>query len=131
MRREGLVERAVERVDRRDGARALGGQHEHLVAGAQHAAGDLPGVAAVVALAVADDVLDREAQLGQVAVGRDLDRLEVLEQRRPPYHGIASERSTTLSPCSALIGMKAMSCTASCERKAQKSRTTASKASSE
>src|SRR4051812_33225579 len=77
--RDSRVQRAIERVDRGDRARALGGEHEDLVAGAQHAAGDLPRVAAVVALAVADDVLDGEAQLGQVAVGLHLDRLEVLE----------------------------------------------------
>ncbi len=83
----GLVQRSVERVDPRDPRDLLGGQHEHLLAGTQHAAGDLARVPAVVGLVVADDPLDREARPLEVAVVGDLHRLEVAEQRRPRVPG--------------------------------------------
>jgi hypothetical protein len=52
-----------------------------------------------------DHVLHREAHVDQVAVARDVDVLEVVQQRRALYQGMFSERSTTLSPLSAEIGM--------------------------
>jgi hypothetical protein len=58
----------------------------------------------------ADDPLDGEAHVDEVAVAGDVHVLEVVQQRQlPPYHGMCSLRSTTLSPCSAEIGMKVMS----------------------
>ena len=56
-----------------------------LVAGREHAAGHLARVAAVVGAlgrVRADDPLDREARVVEVAVGGDLDVLEVVQQRR-------------------------------------------------
>ena len=53
--------------------------------GSQHPGGDLAGVAAVVAVLGglgADHVLHREAHVDQVAVAREVHRLEVVEQRR-------------------------------------------------
>ena len=61
------------------------GQHDHLVARAEHARGDLARVAAVVVQLVrhrARDPLDREARVLEVAVGRHVHVLEVVEQRR-------------------------------------------------
>ena len=49
---------------------------------------------------------------------------------RRAYHGIAAERSTTLSPCSADTGMKLTPCRPSREHQSITSRTTASKRSS-
>ena len=68
-----------------------------------------PRVAAVVVVLVRhrpDHPLHGEAPAVEVAVGGDLDRLEVLEQRRPvvPRH-LRRSASTTLSPCSAEIGI--------------------------
>ena len=75
--------------------------------GRQRAAGELARVHALVVAAAAR--ADRSTAPGsrsasRVAVGADLDRLEVLEQRRPVVPGRGSERSTTLSPCSARSG---------------------------
>ena len=66
-------------------------QHDDVVARAPDAARDLAGVAAVVVVLVRhrpDHPLHREAAQLDVPVGGDLDRLEVLEQRRPvvPRH---------------------------------------------
>ena len=71
-------------------------------------------MAAVVVVGVvvrAHDPLDRQARaVEDLAVGGDVDLLEVLEQRRARRTtGAASERSTTLSPLSAEIGIAAMS----------------------
>ena len=70
-------------------------QHDDLVAGAPDAARDLAGVAAVVVMLVRhrpDHPLHREAPVFEVAVGGDLDRLEMLEQRRArvPGHRLAA-----------------------------------------
>ena len=70
-------------------------QHDDLVAGAPDPARDLAGVAAVVVMLVrhrADHPLHREAPVLEVAVGRDLDRLQMLEQRRArvPGHRLAA-----------------------------------------
>ena len=69
LRREGLGELAVRGVDAGDRGAAPGRQHDHLVADADHAGGDLAGVAAVVAVAASraascgrDDELHREAE---------------------------------------------------------------------
>ena len=88
------------------------GEDDDLGAGPQHAAGHLARVAAVVVVGVAhraDHPLHREAHVVEVAVLGDDDVLEVVEQRRGAVPLHASERSTTLSPCSAEIGMKVMS----------------------
>ena len=90
---DGSVERTRRACRSKRSCCALRRQHDDLVAGAQHAAGDLPRVAAVVALAVADDVLHGEAQLGQVAVG--------LHLRRSRGARAAPGRRTTASPRSA------------------------------
>ena len=61
-----------------------------VVARLPDAAGDLARVAAVVVVLVgdrADHPLDGEAAVVEVAVAGDLDRLEVLEQRRPVVPG--------------------------------------------
>ncbi len=93
-RRERLVDRAVEGVDPLDPRARAARQHDHVVAGAQHAAGDLAGVAAVVVMGVvvrAHDPLDRQpAGVEHLAVGGDVDALEVLEQRRAvvPRRGV-------------------------------------------
>ena len=84
-RREGGVERAVEGLDGGDARRPPGGEDHDLVAGAQHAAGHLPGVAAVVVVLLglrADHPLHGEARVVEVARRGDLDRLEVVQQRR-------------------------------------------------
>ena len=60
------------------------GQHDDLVAGLEHAAGDHAAVAAVVVVLVglgAHDVLHREADVDQVAVGGHVDVLEVVHER--------------------------------------------------
>ena len=65
-------------------------QDHDLVAGAQHAAGDLAGVAAVVVVRVglrADDPLHREAHVDQVAIAAMRHVLEVLQQRRAGVPG--------------------------------------------
>ena len=81
LRRHGLLERPVEGVDALDrGALALG-QDEHLVAGPQDAARHLAGGAAVVGRA--DDPLDGQPRVVEVAVGRHLELLEVAQDRRP------------------------------------------------
>ena len=89
------------------------GQHHHLVAGAQHAAGDLAGVAAVVVVLVGSSAgsptgpgsarrrgcgrrRSRRARGGRAAAGRRTS-------------ACCRERSTTLSPCSAEIGMNVRS----------------------
>ena len=77
-------------VDALDRRAVAGREHDHLVARPQHAARHLPRVAAVVVLraaARADRELHREARGVEVAVGGDLDLLEVLEQRRPVVVG--------------------------------------------
>ena len=94
-RRERLVDLLVEQVDAGDLAGHARGQHEDVVAGLQHAAGDLAGVAAVVVVVVglgADDVLHREAGVDEVAVGGDVDVLEVVHQRLAvvPGHVLAA-----------------------------------------
>ena len=77
---------------------------------AEDAADDRAGEAAVVAVLGrlrADHVLDREAVVDQVAVGGDVDVLEVAEQRLPVEPGhVRPSGSTTLSPASAEIGTK-------------------------
>ena len=75
----------MQRVHRGDPRLALGGQHHDLVAGAQHSAGHLAGVAAVVVVVLGDrpdDPLDGEADVDEVAIGGDVHVLEVVEQRR-------------------------------------------------
>ena len=74
------LHRPARRVDRGHPRARARGQHDDLVAGGQHAAGDAPRVAAVVA--GADRPLDREAHVVEVAVAVDLDRLELRQQRR-------------------------------------------------
>ena len=84
-RRERLGDLLVEQVDGLDGRGHAAGQHDDLVTGLQDAAGDLTGVPAVVVVVVglrAYDVLHREAGVDQVAVGGDVDVLEVVHQRR-------------------------------------------------
>ena len=112
-RRERLGDLLVEQVDARDLRGHAAGQHDDLVAGLEDAAGDHAAVAAVVVVLVglrADDVLHREADVDQVAVGGDVDVLEVVHQRRAgvPRH-VLGPRSTTLSPWSAEIGMTSRS----------------------
>ena len=68
-----------------------GRQDDDRIAGAPGAAGDLARVAAVVVVLVrhrADHPLHREPAVGDVQVGGELDRLEVVEERRPgvPRH---------------------------------------------
>ena len=84
--------------------RAPDGQHDDLVADAQRAAGELAGVAAVVvaAAARADDPLHRQPQRvvgSRSAATSTASRCS--SSGGPSYQGAASERSTTLSPCSA------------------------------
>ena len=80
-RRLDRLGRPARGVDARDRRALAGGQHEHLVARAQHAAGHAAGVAAVVR--VADRELHREAEVLELAVLGDLELLELVEQRRP------------------------------------------------
>ena len=90
--RRRLVDRAVGRVDRRDAGAQAGRQHEHVVAGAPHAAGDLAGVAAVVVVLVGhrpDHPLDGEAAVGEIAVAR--------RARSPRGARAASRPATTAS----------------------------------
>ena len=84
-RRVGLVELPVEQVDALDPRGHAAGQHDHLVARLEYAAGHQTAVAAVVVVLVglrADDVLDREADVDQVTVGGHVDVLEVVQERR-------------------------------------------------
>ena len=75
---------SIDAIVRREARR----QHHDLVARLEHAAGDLPGVAAVVVGGVVglvlrpDHVLHREAGVDEVAVGGDVHLLEVVQQRR-------------------------------------------------
>ena len=92
-----LVDRAVGGLDRGDPRAQPRRQHEDVVAGPPDAAGDLARVAAVVVVLVGhrpDHPLHGEAAVGEVAVARELDRLEVLEQRRalPPRHPVGRRR---------------------------------------
>ena len=78
------ADRTLHRVDRRDAGREPGRQHHHLVADLEHAAGDRARVAAVVVVLVAhraDHVLHGEAAVDQVAVGRDVDLFEQVQER--------------------------------------------------
>ena len=84
-RREGLGDLGVEGVDGADPAGHAAGQHDDVIAGLQHASGHAPGVAAVVVEFVglgSHDVLHREPGVDEVAVGGDMDVLEVVHQRR-------------------------------------------------
>src|SRR4051794_26639238 len=84
-RREGLGDLLVEHVDGLDGRGHPTRQDDDLVTGLEHPTGDLAGVPAVVVELVAlraYDVLHREAGVDQVAVGGDVDVLEVVHQRR-------------------------------------------------
>src|SRR5690606_20834353 len=84
--RERLLDRPVVGVDGGDPGGEPGRQVDDLVAGLEHAARDLAGVAAVVVeggvggLLRADDVLDGEAHVRQVAVGGDVHVLQVVQQ---------------------------------------------------
>ena len=84
-------------------------QHQHLVAGLEHPAGDPPGVSAVVVEVVGlrpDDVLHREPGVDQVAVARPRARSRGGAcSDGPSYQSMCSDRVTTLSPLSAEIGM--------------------------
>ena len=89
LRREGLGQRLATRAAHLgDPGGEPRRQHHHLVAGLEDAAGDGPGVAAVVVQVVVgaalgpDHVLDREPGVDQVAVRGDVDLLEVVQQRR-------------------------------------------------
>ena len=87
MRRHRLVERAVRRLDVPRRASAGPEGRTTTSSPARHdAARDLARVAAVVVVLVAhraDHPLHGEAAVVEVAVAGELDRLEVLEQRRP------------------------------------------------
>ena len=93
-RRERLLDGAVERVEPGDLRPPAVGEDHDLVADVQRAGDDLAGMAAVVVVGVVvrpDDPLHRQPRLVEyLAVGRDVDRLEVLEQRRPvvPRRGV-------------------------------------------
>ena len=82
----------VERLDRDDPRAQARRQRDDLGARPQLAARDAARVGAPVARRVAQHPLDREAQLARHAGGQ-LDRLEVLEQRRP---GVPAEPSGAL-----------------------------------
>ena len=107
--RERLVERAVEasRSPPRS-ARAADGSTTHLVAGPHDARGDLAGVAAVVGCPSVDRITHwtgkrRSSRLRSSATST-LSRC--VQQRRAVVPGhVRPTRSTTLSPCSAVIGM--------------------------
>ncbi len=89
-RRVGLLELALEGVDRRDARGPARGQHDDLVARAEHPRGHLAGVAAVVVVLVRHrphDPLHGEARVLQVAVGGHVHVLEVVEQRGPLVPG--------------------------------------------
>ena len=78
-------------LDGRDGRAEPGREDDDVVAGAPLAARDLARVAAEVVVLVAhrpDDPLHGEPPVRGVAVARDLDRLEPLEERAavPPRH---------------------------------------------
>ncbi len=88
--REGLVDRAVEGVDPGHRGGQPRRQHHHLVTGPEHAAGHPSGVAAVVGSAGGlgpDHPLDREAGVDEVAVRRDVDLLQVVQQGGPLVPG--------------------------------------------
>ena len=104
------------RCRRGDSGPQPGRQDENIVAGPPDAAGDLTGVAAVVVVVVGhrpDHPLHGEAAVREIAVARELDRLEVVQQRPalPPGDPVGS--STTLSPWSAAIGIATSSFTPS------------------
>ena len=88
-----LVTGLARDLDRRDAGPLTRRQHDDLVARTPDAARDLPRVAAVVVMLVrhrANHPLHREPAIVEVAVRRDLDRLEMLEQRpaRVPRHRV-------------------------------------------
>src|SRR6202034_2439385 len=71
--------------DSGDAGGLSGRQHDDVVAGAHHTAGDRARVAAVVLMITSlrpDDVLHGEPDVDQVTVGGDVDLFEVRQQRR-------------------------------------------------
>ena len=89
-RREGLGDGAVGRVDPGDRRGLARGQDHHLVPLLEDAADDRAGVAAVVGVLGRhrpDHGLHREPVVEQVAVGGDVDVLELAEQRLPVEPG--------------------------------------------
>ena len=89
-RRKGLRHRALRPVNGRDATGPAAGQDDHFIAGSHDAAGHGPGVAAMVGMLTglgADDVLNGESDVDQVAVTGDVDVLEMAQQRRPVVPG--------------------------------------------
>src|SRR6202012_6297920 len=75
-RRKGLCHRTVWPFDRGATGGLTGRQHDDVVAGTHHTAGDRARVAAVVLMIASlrpDDVLHREPDVDQVTVGGDVD----------------------------------------------------------
>ena len=80
LRREGLFPFAVEGDDLLHPALLPGGEAHHLVAGADDAGGDRAAEAAEIEIRPEDE-LDREAEVLEIAVGADVDRLQERHQR--------------------------------------------------
>ena len=82
--RRGGRQRPVVGLDREHRGAAAAGQDRHRVTGAQRAARDLAGVAALAprGLLGADDPLDRQPERALAAVAGDVDLLQVGQQRR-------------------------------------------------
>ncbi len=91
LRREGVDRIAVGSKDARDSGVPARGKRHYLIAYADHARGDRAAVTTEVGVR-AQDVLHREAEVDQVAIAGDVDRLQVGEQRRPlvPGHACAA-----------------------------------------
>ena len=85
-----------------------GRQRDDLVTRPHRAGGDPARVTAIVGQVVGartDHVLHREPQRPVGGIVGQVDALQVLENARPVYQSIRSDRVTTLSPCSAEIGI--------------------------
>ena len=94
-RRVRLFDLVAITVDRGDRAGLARWEHSHFVADPEDTARDLAGIGAVVVVLPGhrpDDPLHREPGVDQVAVGGDVNGLEVIEERRSlvPRHAIGA-----------------------------------------
>ena len=106
-RRDRVLDRAVEGSIAAIVVCAPDGQHGHLSPERQRAARELAGVRALVVApaARAGSSTGPAAAARRGRVGAHVDCSRCSSSGGPSYQGEASERSTTLSPCSAAIGI--------------------------
>ena len=105
-RRESATKFSVVGHNRLHAAGAATRQHHDRVARFHHPGSNLAGIAAKVQVRP-HHILHGKAEFREVAVARDVHGLQIVQQARAfePRH-VAGSFATTLSPLSALIGMK-------------------------